>query len=78
MIGTGEIKMPDTRFSLIGKACVWIVRATDAELRGMLAHGGWKGLKKVRSYATKKKRKGRFKKGSKEAKRYMAKIRRMR
>ena len=70
--------MPDTRFSLIGKACVWIVRATDAEFRGMLAHGGWKGLKKVRSYATKKKRKGRFKKGSKEAKRYMAKIRRMR
>ena len=38
--------MPDTRFSLIGKACVWIVRATDSELRGMLAHGGWKGLKK--------------------------------
>ena len=70
--------MPDTRFSLIGKACVWIVRATDSELRGMLSHGGWKGLKKVRGYTSKKKRKGRFKKGSKEAKRYMAKIRRMR
>lgn len=72
--------MPDTRFTLIGKACVWIVRATDQELRGMLAHGGWKGLRKTKKYrtTTKRKRKGRFKKGSAEAKRYMARIRRMR
>ena len=36
--------MPDTRFTLIGKVCVWAVRATDTELRKVLKAGGWKGL----------------------------------
>ena len=36
--------MPDTRFTLIGKVCVWAVRATDSELRKVLKAGGWKGL----------------------------------
>ena len=66
--------MPDTRFTLIGKACVWIVRASDAELRTLLSKSGWKGIKRTK----RKKRKGRLKKGSKEAKAYMARIRRMR
>ena len=68
--------MPDTRFTLIGKACVWMVRASDAELRSLLSKGGWKGIRKTKRKG--KKRKGRFKKGSPEAKRYMARIRRMR
>jgi hypothetical protein len=34
--------MPDTRFTLIGKAVIWIVHATDSELRSMLVKGGWK------------------------------------
>lgn len=38
--------MPDTRFTLIGKACVWIVRASDSELRSLLAKSGWKGIKR--------------------------------
>jgi len=36
--------MPDTRFTLIGKVCVWAVRATDTELKKVLKAGGWKGL----------------------------------
>ena len=38
--------MPDTRFTLIGKVCVWAVRATDTELRKVLKAGGWKGITK--------------------------------
>ena len=37
--------MPDTRFSLLGKICVWAVKATDADLRMVLKKGGWKGIK---------------------------------
>jgi hypothetical protein len=41
--------MPDTRFTLIGKACVMIVRASDSELRRMLKKVGFRGIKKPRS-----------------------------
>jgi hypothetical protein len=34
--------MPDTRFTLLGKLCVWAVHATDTELRSALTAGGWK------------------------------------
>ena len=34
--------MPDTRWTLIGKICVWAVHATDHELREALSKGGWK------------------------------------
>ncbi len=37
--------MPDTRFSLLGKICVWAVKATDSDLRSVLKKGGWKGIK---------------------------------
>ena len=69
--------MPDTRFTLIGKACVMIVRASDSELRTILKKVGFRGIKSRKSRIGKK-RKGRFRKGSPEAKRYMARIRRMR
>jgi len=36
--------MPDTRYTLLGKLCVWAVRATDDQLRSALRKGGWKGL----------------------------------
>lgn len=36
--------MPDTRYTLLGKLCVWAVRATDDQLRSALKKGGWKGL----------------------------------
>lgn len=70
--------MPDTRFTLIGKVCVWAVRATDAQLRSALKKGGWKGVSIIKLKSKKggkKKRKARFKKGSAAAKRYMASIR---
>ena len=70
--------MPDTRFTLIGKVCVWAVRSTDAQLRSVLKKGGWKGVsltKRKSKRGGKKKRKARFKKGSLAAKRYMASIR---
>ena len=72
--------MPDTRFTLIGKACVWIVRASDSELRTLLKAAGWRGTKRKGTIRlkSKRKRKARFRKGSPEAKRYMARIRRMR
>ena len=38
--------MPDTRFTLLGKAVVMLVKATDAELRSMLVKQGWKGIRK--------------------------------
>lgn len=34
--------MADTRFTLLGKLCVWAVHATDHELRSALTAGGWK------------------------------------
>ena len=37
--------MPDTRFSLLGKICVWAVKASDSDLRTVLKKGGWKGFK---------------------------------
>ena len=36
--------MPDTRFTLLGKICVWAVKASDSDLRSALKKGGWKGI----------------------------------
>ena len=41
--------MPDTRFSLLGKAVIMLVKATDAELRSMLVKQGWKGIRKSKA-----------------------------
>ena len=49
--------MPDTRFSLLGKICVWAVKATDSDLRMVLKKGGWKGIKTTRKESTTRKRK---------------------
>ena len=44
--------MPDTRFTLLGKAVVMLVKATDAELRSMLVKQGWKGIRKSKGKGT--------------------------
>ena len=44
--------MPDTRFSLLGKAVIMLVKATDAELRSMLVKQGWKGIRKSKAKGT--------------------------
>ena len=49
--------MPDTRFTLLGKAVVMLVKATDAELRSMLVKQGWKGIRKITPGIIKLKRK---------------------
>ena len=46
--------MPDTRFTLIGKACVMIVRASDAELRTILKKVGFRGIKSRKKRRSKK------------------------
>ena len=47
--------MPDTRFTLIGKAVVWIVKASDSQLKKLLTKNGWKGIKKTKTKKKKKK-----------------------
>ena len=44
--------MPDTRFSLLGKAVIMLVKATDAELRSMMVKQGWKGIRKSKAKGT--------------------------
>ena len=44
--------MPDTRVSLLGKAVIMLVKATDAELRSMLVKQGWKGIRKSKAKGT--------------------------
>ena len=46
--------MVDTRFTLIGKICVWAVRATDSELKKVLKAGGWKGIPKIKKLTKRK------------------------
>ena len=76
--------MPGTRYKLIGECVVFIVKSPDAILKRVLTE--LKQVHKIKSRVKRKskrggktkiklKRKARFKKGSQEAKDYMASIR---
>jgi len=65
--------MPDTRFSLIGKCVVFLVKMPDSMLRTVLKE--MKQLAKVRKTIKKRKRKTRRKETKAEAKARMKKVR---
>ena len=72
--------MPGTRYKLIGECVVFIVKSPDAILKRVLTelkqvHKIKSRVKRKAKRGGKKKRKARFKKGSQEAKDYMASIR---
>jgi hypothetical protein len=58
--------MPDTRFTLLGKAVVMLVKATDAELRSILLKQGWKGIRKSKGRIKLKRKKSRKKATAKQ------------
>ena len=60
--------MPDTRFSLLGKEVVMLVKATDAELRSMLVKQGWRGIKKSKGTIKLKRKKSRKRPTAKQIK----------
>lgn len=64
--------MVDTRFTLIGKICVWAVRATDSELRKVLKAGGWKGIPKIKKLTKRKLTKRKLKPRKKASAKQMA------
>ena len=65
--------MPDTRFSLIGKCVVFLVKMPDSMLRTVLKE--MKQLSKVRKTIKKTKRKTRRKESQAAINRRMAKVR---
>jgi folate-dependent tRNA-U54 methylase TrmFO/GidA len=78
--GFGFVKMTNTYYTLLGRLVWHLCKLETKQLQNMVNNVvNLSKVKRKRKTKTKRKtkRKARFKKGSLEAKRYMAKIRRM-